>query len=200
MITTIIFDIGNVLADFCWEEYLAAFRFETDVMERIAKATVLSPLWNEFDRSALSEDELINGFVKNDPGVEREIRLVCENIHDMLKKRDYAIPWIQELKAMGKKVYYLSNFSKKAERECAFAIDFIPYMDGGILSYQEKIIKPEPAIYECLIKRYHLVPEECVFLDDRKDNCEAAKKLGMHTIVFMTREAAIKELKELGVY
>lgn len=200
MITTIIFDIGNVLVDFCWEEYLAGFHFTPDIMNRIAKATVLSPSWNELDRSAEDEEELIARFIKNDPEVEKEIRMVCRDIRGMLKRRDDTIPWIQELKAMGKKVYYLSNFSRKAERECASCIDFIPYMDGGILSYQEKMIKPEPEIYECLIKRYGLVPDECVFLDDRADNCEAAEKFGMHTIVFTTKQAATEALKTLGVY
>lgn len=200
MITTIIFDIGNVLVDFCWEEYLNSFHFSEQVVKRIAHATVLNDAWNEFDRGGSEEDELIESFVKNAPDLEKEIRQICDDIHDMLRKRDYAIPWIKELKEMGYKVYYLSNFSKKAERECAHTIDFIPYMDGGILSYQVKMVKPDPEIYKLLLKRYELVPEECVFMDDREDNCRAAQKLGIHGIQFTTKEKAIEELKKLGVY
>lgn len=200
MITTIIFDIGNVLVDFCWEEYLDQFRFSPEIQARIANATVLNDAWNEFDRGNYSEEELIESFIRNDPDIEKEIRLICKDIHDMLRRCDYAIPWIEELHSMGKKVYYLSNFSEKAARECAHTIDFIPYTDGGILSYQEKVVKPDPKIYQILIERYHLVPEECVFLDDRKDNCEAAEKLGIHAIRFTTKENAIEELKKLGVY
>lgn len=200
MITTIIFDIGNVLVDFCWEEYLNSFGFDDKVVKRIADATVLNDAWNEFDRGGSEEEELIEAFVKNDPDIEKEIRQICENIHDMLRKREYAIPWIKELKEMGYKVYYLSNFSKKAERECAHTIDFIPYMDGGILSYQVKMVKPNPEIYKLLIKRFRLTPEECVFMDDRADNCCAAENLGIHAILFKTKEDAIEELKKLGVY
>lgn len=200
MITTIIFDIGNVLVDFCWEEYLNSFGFSEQIVKRIAEATVLNSAWNEFDRGGSEEEELIDSFVRNDPGIEKEIRRICENIHDMLKRREYAIPWIKELKEMGYKVYYLSNFSKKAERECAHTIDFIPYTDGGILSYQVKIVKPDPEIYKLLMKRYELVPQECVFIDDREDNCQAARELGIHAIPFTTKENAIEELKKLGVY
>lgn len=200
MITTIIFDIGNVLVDFCWEEYLYSFHFSNEITERIAKATVLNNAWNEFDQGAKSEKGLIDGFVANDPDIEPEIRRICENIHDMLRKRDYAIPWIKELKEKGYKVYYLSNFSEKAERECAHTIDFIPYTDGGILSYQEKLIKPDPRIYKLLVERFGLNPGECVFLDDRADNCLAAQKLGFHTVLFTTKENAIEELKKLDVY
>lgn len=200
MITTIIFDIGNVLVDFCWEEYLDGFHFPPAIREKVAKATVLSDAWNEFDRGGSKEEMLINGFVKNAPEVEREIRLFCRDIHDMLRCRESTIPWIQELKSRGLKVYYLSNFSEKAARECAHVLDFVPYTDGGILSYEEKIIKPYPEIYELLTERYQLNPKECVFLDDRKDNCETARKLGMEAICFTTKENAIKELKKLGVY
>lgn len=200
MITTIIFDIGNVLVDFCWEEYLDSFQFAPAIREKVAGATVLNNAWNEFDRGGSEEDELIEDFVRNAPEAEQEIRLFCQDIHDMLRRRESTIPWIEELKSMGLKVYYLSNFSKKAARECAHVLDFIPHTNGGILSYEEKIIKPDPEIYELLIERYKLVPGECVFLDDREDNCEAARKLGMKAVCFTTKENAIKELKKLGVY
>lgn len=199
MITTIIFDIGNVLVDFNWKEYIASFGFSKEMQEKLAKATMLSREWDEFDRGVLEIEDIIQKFVKNDSTVEKEIRIICENVHDMLGRRDYAIPWIQDLKKKGYGVYYLSNFSRKAEVECAHTLDFLPYMDGGILSYQEKVIKPEPEIYQILIDRYHLIPEQCVFMDDKPENCEGARKAGMHTIVFTTKEEAEKELGKLGV-
>ena len=200
MITTIIFDIGNVLVDFCWEEYLYSFHFAPDIREKVAKATVLSDAWNEFDRGGSREEALIEGFVRNAPEVEKEIRLFCRDIHDMLRKRESTIPWIKELKSKGRKVYYLSNFSEKAARECAHVLDFVPYTDGGILSYEEKIIKPNPEIYELLIKRYGLIPGECLFFDDKEENCRTARRLGMEAVCFTTRQKAIEELKRLGVY
>ncbi len=200
MIRNIIFDIGNVLVDFDWEGYIRGFHFDRETEERIAKATVLSPTWNEFDRGARTDEELIADFVKNDPQMEAGIRKICENIHDMLKRRDYAIPWIEEFKAKGYRVFYLSNFSRKAEVECADSLDFLTHLEGGILSYQEKVIKPEPEIYNLLMERYNLIPEECVFMDDRSDNCEGAEALGIHAIVFHTKEQAEEALKKLGVH
>lgn len=197
MITTIIFDIGNVLVDFNWREYIAGFGFSEEVQKKLAKATMLSDAWNEFDRGVLEVEDIVRKFVENDSSIEKEIRLICENIHDMLGKRDYAIPWIQELKEKGYKVLYLSNFSKKAEVECAHTLDFLPFMDGGIMSYQEKVIKPEPEIYQILIERYQLIPDQCVFLDDKPENCEGARKAGIHAIVFTTKEEAEKELSRL---
>ena len=199
MIKNIIFDIGNVLTVFCWEEYFRSFGFSEEVFQKIAGATAQNEAWNEYDRGVLSDEEVVELFIKQAPEVEKEIRMVTANLENILKRCDYAIPWILELKEKGYKVYYLSNFFEKAERECAKALDFIPYTDGGILSYKEKLIKPDAAIYELLMERYGLEAEECVFLDDRADNCEAARKLGWQAICFKSQAQAKEELSKMGV-
>lgn len=199
MIKNLIFDIGNVLADFRWKEFLQDKGFDEEMIKRIAAASILNPLWCEFDRGAWTEEELIENFVREAPELEKELHLAYDDVHGIVAPRGYAIPWLQELKAKGYRLLYLSNFSRKAEAECSDALDFLPYMDGGVLSYREKLIKPDPAIYQLLLARYGLVPEECVFLDDTLANVEAAEALGIHGIHFITREQAEEELHKLGV-
>ncbi|MCI8947077.1 MAG: HAD family phosphatase [Lachnospiraceae bacterium] len=199
MIKNIVFDIGNVLTYYTWESHIHSFGFSEAVRERVIRATVKSEAWNEFDRGVLNDEEVIGLLVQNDPGVEKEIRRMMENVGGLVSKADYAIPWIQELKGKGYHVYYLSNFSFKAEKECSHALDFMPYMDGGILSCKEKLIKPQPEIYARLLEIYDLIADECVFLDDLDVNVRAAKAAGLHGILFTTREAALRELAELGV-
>ena len=199
MITTIIFDIGNVLADFTWREHFASFGYDEKMVDRIARATVQSPEWNEYDRGILTDEEILAGFIENDPEIADDIYKVLKNVKTIVKRNEYAIPWIQELKEKGYRCLYLSNFSHKAETECAYALDFIPYLDGGILSYRDKVIKPMPEIYQLLIERYGLVPEECVFLDDTLPNLVAAEKFGIHTIHFKNQVQAIEALRKLGV-
>lgn len=199
MITTIIFDIGNVLADFTWREHFASFGYDDGMVERIARVTVKNPLWNEVDRGVMGSEELIQEFAAADPEIEQDIRKVLANVKTMVIRNDYAIPWIQDLKGKGYRVLYLSNFSERAETDCADALDFIPYMDGGILSYKEKVIKPMPEIYQLLIDRYNLIPAECVFMDDTPKNLAGAEKFGIHTIHFQNQAQAIEELRKLGV-
>lgn len=199
MIKNINFDIGNVLVAWNWREYFEGFRFSREVTERLARATVLSPLWEEVDRGKMDEDMLLAKFIENDPGLEKEIRKAWENLHDMLGRYDYAVPWLQELKNKGYKLYFLSNFSQKIRRECAHVLDFLPLMDGGVFSYQEGLIKPDPAIYRLLLERYGLQAGECVFLDDTSRNVEEALEQGMAAIVFCSREQAAEELGKLGV-
>lgn len=199
MIRNIIFDIGNVLTDFCWKEFLQGKGFDEEMIGRIARASVLTPLWDEVDRGVWDIERLMQEFVRKDPEIEAELHRAFDNVTGMVTKREYAIPWIQKLKAAGYHVYYLSNFSSKAYEDCIDALDFIPYMDGGILSYREKIIKPDAAIYELLLSRYSLKAEESVFLDDTMKNVKGSETVGIHGICFETKEQAEEELKKLGV-
>ena len=200
MIRNIIFDIGNVLADFCWEAFYRGLGYEGEVLERLGRATVKSPVWNEVDRGVWSEEELVEGFIRNDPAMEPEIRRIFQNVHGMVSRREYAVPWIRSLQEAGYRCYYLSNFSCKAHTECADALDFLEYMDGGILSYRDRVIKPDTKIYQLLLDRYGLRAEESVFLDDTEKNLPPAEALGIRTILFRDREQALSELEKLGVH
>lgn len=199
MITTIIFDIGNVLADFTWKEHYRSLGYTGELFERLANAMVKSALWSEFDRGVLTPEELERECIKIDPEIAEDIHRCFADVDGMIKRNDYAIPWVQELKQKGYRVLYLSNFSDLADSVYADKLDFRPYMDGGILSYEEKVVKPMPEIYQILIDRYKLVPNECVFLDDTERNLPPAEAFGIHTILFKNLEQAKAELKALGV-
>lgn len=70
-------------------------------------------------------------------------------------------------------------------------------MDGGIMSYEVQLIKPDLIIYQTLMERYDLQPEECVFLDDTKANIDGALRAGMQGILVKTQEQAMQDLDEL---
>ena len=80
MITTIIFDIGNVLADFSWKEHYESFGYDEEMVERIAKATVKNPVWNEYDRGVMSTEEIVQAFVESDPAIEQDILKVLRDL------------------------------------------------------------------------------------------------------------------------
>ena len=61
----------------------------------------------------------------------------------------------------------------------------------------EQIQIQDAAIYELLLERYSLKAEECVFLDDTPINVETAKKVGLHSFVFVEKDQAEKELEKL---
>lgn len=200
MIRNIIFDIGNVLAYFRWRDLFFDYGFTGEVFDRIAAATILHPtMWPEFDRSLLSDEEIIASCVAREPEYEKEIRRIFEKTELLIEEYAYSYDWIKNLKERGYKIYLLSNYGKTSY-EAAVShgrLSFMPLIDGGVISYEVKSVKPEPGIYEALIEKYDLVPEECVFLDDREDNVEAAKKKGFHGIVAEGYEQASEALNNI---
>ena len=199
MIRNIVFDIGNVLADFRWEGFLADKGFDENMVRRIGKASVNDGYWHEFDRGVMTYDEIFAGFVSNDPGIEAELHKAYDDFSGIVTKRDYSIPWIESIKAAGYRVYYLSNYPERIYSDCREALDFTDHCNGGILSFQEKVVKPDREMYELLLTRYSLVPEECVFMDDLEPNVKAARECGFNAFVFTTKDEAEEELRKLGV-
>ena len=199
MINTIVLDIGNVLAQFRWREYLEDCGYSMDLKERIANATVLSGFWDEWDRGLREEEELIAESIARDPEIENEINAFFNSFTEIVKEYEYSSEFVKSLKENGYKVYLLSNYSKKNFEMGRPYFDFVNFVDGGVISYEVKSIKPEPEIYQSLIDKYQINPEEAVFLDDLMVNLEGAKPFGFCTIQVKSHEQALQELRELGV-
>ncbi len=200
MIDTVIFDVGNVLTHFGWKEFIKSFGYSEDICKRVGDATIESRYWKEYDRGVMTNDDIVNLFVSLDKGVEKEIRETMECFTGILTPAEHAIPWIEELKSRGLRVLFLSNFSDRAFKECREALGFLDHVDGGIFSYEVKLIKPDPAIYSTLIDKFSLIPENCVFIDDLEDNIAAGAAAGFETILFEEYEQARTELEQVLKY
>ena len=199
MIKNVVFDIGGVLADFRILEFLSEKGFDEKMAKRIIKCAVLSPYWEMFERGEITEEETLAGFARCDPRIVRELYRSFSNLTGMLIMRDFAIPLVRRLRQAGYKVFYLSNYSKKAYDECADSLAFMPYMDGGLVSFQVGMTKPSPEIYERFLDEYGLRPEECLFIDDSAINVDAARSLGFEGILFTTGADLVGELAAHGV-
>ena len=105
---------------------------------------------------------------------------------------------IDELKAAGYKLYVLSNMSREF-------IDFLrkqkvyENFDGDVVSCEVGIVKPMPEIYDLLLKRFDLDPAETIFIDDRKENVDAAAAKGIATFHFDRNdyEGSCERLREI---
>lgn len=199
MIRNVVFDIGGVLADFRIREFLMEKGLNATVIRRVLKACVMNPYWGKFERGEVTEEETLQAFAAADPEIRNEIRLAFANLNGMLVMRDYAIPLVKQLKGAGYGVYYLSNYSKKAYDECGESLGFMPYMDGGIVSFRVGMAKPDARMFGRFLEQYALQPEECLFIDDTAENVEAAKALGFTGIQFTSFEQLTDAFSHLGI-
>ncbi len=197
MIHTVIFDIGRVLVKFEWREYLEGFHFDAETEAAVARATFGNPLWAEFDRSSVPDEALLRQMIALAPEHEREIRLVYDHFPASLVQFPYTVSWITSLRERGFKVYYLSNYPASVRDRNPKPLDFLPLCDGGILSCNVHMIKPEPGIYQTLFDQYHIDPAHAVFIDDSERNLAGARAMGLNTIQFIDHEQAVRDLEAL---
>lgn len=197
MIDTVIFDVGMVLAEFCWKEYLESFGFGEEVNERVANATVFTDTWNKFDQGIMDDEEILTEFIAHDPSMKEEITLFFNEVGKTVRVYEDSEEWVRELKEQGYKVYILSNYPKRTYEQSKEKLTFLKYVDGALFSFQDKVIKPAPEIYEILLKRYNINPEQAVFLDDVEKNLKEAENQGIHTIHVTDRAKVKEELKVL---
>lgn len=188
-IKNIVFDVGMVLIDFCWREYCSDMGFSETTIDKFAKNVVLTDIWNQLDHGTISLEEANKIFKERIPECANEIDLFWENKEKMVKEYAYAVPLIRELKDNGYNVFLLSNYPKDMYETQWPLFHFLKEVDGYVVSSLEKKIKPTPDIYELLCSRYHLSPKECLFVDDRLENVEAAIGCGMKGVVFVDYES-----------
>lgn len=198
MYKNIIFDLGNVLLDFNPRDYLKN-KISDDKLEDVFKAVFTSEEWIMLDRGTITEKEAINNIISRNITYIKEINLAFESWYDILKPIEESINILMSLKKNGYKIYYLSNFHQLAFAEVTKKNSFFELFDGGVVSYEEKLIKPEEDIYKLVLDRYKLNPSETIFIDDTKVNVDAANSIGIKGILFKDSEKLREELNSLEV-
>jgi putative hydrolase of the HAD superfamily len=199
MYKNIIFDIGNVLLNFQPEEYLKSKLTEPDKVPLIHKEIFQSEEWLMLDRGTITEEEAKKNIIKRVGENGTLIELAFENWYEILTPIDDTVEILKELKNAGYRVYYLSNFHLLAFEYITEKYDFFKLFDGGIVSYKEKLLKPDENIYRRIIEEYGLKPEESIFIDDTQVNIEGSGKLNFAAILFNNPEQLRQSLKKFNI-
>lgn len=173
-IKNIIFDLGNVLISFNPKDY-------TD-NEKFLKEVFGSPEWLMLDRGTLSYGEAKEIFKKRVPEVAEQIdSMFNSNFAGLLQPIKENVSLLPLLKK-NYNLYILSNFHKDSFEEVYNNYEFFKNFKGKVVSCYCHLLKPEKEIYEEILNKFSLNPEETVFIDDMEVNIEAAEKLGIKGI------------------
>ena len=199
LIRNIIFDLGNVLLKFKPEEFLLQFTSDKEYIKQFVPKITRSKLWLDLDRGYESLENAKIIFLSKYPEEKEFISLFFNHWMEMLTPIEENISILLDLRESGYKTYILSNFIKEAFKFVKDKFDFFTLFDGQVISGEEKVIKPEKAIYKTLLTQYQLVPEESLFIDDVLFFLKPAKKLGISTIWNRPHTDLRKELKKFNV-
>jgi putative hydrolase of the HAD superfamily len=157
-----------------------------------------SLLWAAHDGGWFSREEVI---AKLPEKYDRALfKVFVSQLTNLMHPIMPMVDLFYELKTQGYKVYFLSNMPNEMYQELILRHDFFKHPDGQLISFQVGSIKPMPQIYQALLSMHQLNPEECLFIDDREDNIEAAQKLGIEGIVYKHPDQVKEELKRLLDY
>ena len=193
----IVFDIGNVIFEWNPQKLVGSiFSCKTESKEAIENI-IDHEDWQMLDKGTLSLEKAISRANNRcNIGVDK-IRKLFEETPKSLIPIQETINVIMELAEKGFSLYVLSNMHDHSFEYLSAAHDIWRKFSGIVISSHIQSIKPEPAIFEHLIDTYNLIPRNTVFLDDLKNNIEAAKKLGLNTIHVKNASQSKEELYQM---
>lgn len=197
MIKNIIFDVGDVLLEYRWKDMLKDYGLPDDEAYKVGNLMFNDNLWHEFDLANMTHDEIVGQYLKNYPEYAEVMQWFMTHGELMHVKREDVWEKVHKLKEKGYGIYILSNYSQELFEKHTKDAPFISLADGIVVSYQIHITKPDEKIYRYLLDKYNLKAEECIFFDDREENTEAARKLGIEAITVTSREFLLDVLDKL---
>jgi 2-haloacid dehalogenase len=183
--TAIVFDVGNVLIR--WEPRLVwADDFGGPAELDAFMAEIGFAAWNlEQDRGRSWADGVATACAAHP-----HRRALIEKFH-----RDWhravpgtiggAVEVLDKLRAAGVPLYAITNFSAEKWAECRGRFPFLgSAFRDVVVSAHERVVKPDPAIFELFLARNGLSAEDCIYVDDSPPNVAMAEILGFDAILF----------------
>jgi putative hydrolase of the HAD superfamily len=131
------------------------------------------------DKGEISTAEAIDAIAKKSSLNKEEIVHIFNLRTDLMFPLDQNVRLLPALKKQGFRLYFLSNFPLDIFDDIKNGYYFFKHFEGGLISAEAKSSKPESRIFEILLEKYSLAPEECLFIDDIEINVRAAEALGM---------------------
>lgn len=197
-IKNIIFDFGGVLVD--WNpKYMYSKVFEKELDMEYFLNNICTQDWNLQQDKGRSLNEATIELQKKHPRYHDLIQLYYQRWEEMLKEQIYEnVELIAPLKEKFK-LYGLTNWSAETFPLAYKRFPFFELFDGIVVSGEEKIIKPDPEIFNILLKRFQITARESVFIDDNINNIKAAEKLGFLTIHINNNMNLKTELGKINV-
>src|SRR6476620_5603704 len=193
----IIFDLGGVLID--WNpSYVFDKMFHDEDEKKHFFQNICTSDWNEMQDAGRPLREATEHLVQAHPEWKKYIEAYYERWEEMLGGPIHeTVEIFRQLKNEEKyKLYALTNWSAELFPIALERYDFLHWFDGRVVSGEEKMRKPDPVFYQLILNRFHLQPQETLFIDDNLRNIEAARKLGIQCIHFTSAADLSKQLQK----
>ena len=198
-IKAIVFDLGGVLID--WDPrhmYRTVFDDEAEMEHFLTEIATLE--WNSQHDAGVRWADGVATLSDEYPEYAHLIELYQQRWVEMLNGPiNGTVAILARLKTTGHEVHALTNWSSETFPVALGRFEFLSWFEHIVVSGDEKVIKPDPRIFEILLERIGRNAYECVFIDDGIKNIEVARELGFTSIHFQNPKQLESELTALGV-
>ncbi|MCQ2345003.1 MAG: HAD family phosphatase [Paludibacteraceae bacterium] len=179
--TTIIFDFGKVLVDYDFGPAIKKYIPTKELQMEFASVFCSDDFINQCDLGFKTVPELMQELVNEHPVFAPIIRNINLTAGDIIPGEVEGMRMLlTELKMKGVRLLGLTNWSASIYEVMEAYPEMFSLLDGRMISSEEHLIKPDIRIYESLIRKFHLHPSECLFVDDKAVNIEGAVKAGLN--------------------
>lgn len=198
-LTTVVFDLGGVLIDWDPRHLYRQLFDDPDEMESFL-GEVTTAEWNGYQDAGRPWVEAIELLVAEHPERRELIEAFHRRWPEMLAGEiPGTVDVLADLRAAGVRLVALSNWSAEMFPVAVERFDFLAWFEGIVISGEVGVNKPDRRIFEHLIKRFGIEPEEAVFIDDSATNIDAATGLGFRAIQFTGATPLRLALVRLGL-
>ncbi|MBE6664041.1 MAG: HAD family phosphatase [Ruminococcaceae bacterium] len=184
-IKNVIFDFGQVLVHFEPSYMVGAYVSDNDDKALLEEVVFDRLYWDKLDKGTISNEETMSLIKERLP--ERLWDVADKIYYNWI----YNIPEIDGMSELlshlknehGVRLFLLSNISNYFASH-SMEIPILKKLDGLVMSAPIGIVKPSYEIFDHICKKYDIVPNEAIFVDDRVDNIEGAIAYGINGYVF----------------
>lgn len=190
----IIFDLGAVLID--WNpRHLYRKLFNDEALMETFLRDICTPAWNAEQDRGRTWDEAVETLAADHPGHVDLITAYRDRWEEMLKGPiQGSVDILERLDGAGHELHALTNWSAETFPIARDRYGFLDRFRTILVSGDERLVKPDPAIFELMLKRIEHPAERCLFIDDSAKNIKAAADLGFDAIHFSGPEQLQAEL------
>ncbi len=199
LIKNIVFDVGGVLLEYPPVDYYGRYVDSEEKARELAEKTFFSDDWEKLDRGLLEREEIIRLFCDKYPDDSETIRKAIGSWSKMMRPNEENVEVARELDEAGYPLYILSNYPSQGFSEVKEKFDFFGLFRDEVISGEATYIKPEDEIYQIMLQKFRLEPEHTLFIDDGKENIEAARESGIYGIHCAEDIDLRQELERLNV-
>ncbi|MGC1521092.1 MAG: HAD family phosphatase [Steroidobacteraceae bacterium] len=193
----VIFDLGGVVLEWNPDAILEGYYADPGARERLKAALFQHPDWVQMDKGTLGEPEVVERVAQRTGIATGELAGLMEAVRKSLQPKADTLLLLKDLAGRQVPLYCLSNMPASTFAHLRGRYDFWSAFRGIVISGEIKMMKPEREIFEHLLSRYALSASETVFVDDHAPNIEAARRLGLHTVLFKDAEQCRIDLERL---